>query len=333
MMVSYEEIEDMVRESVSVPDSEKDFLEEVLKRMDEAGEEEGSSPEAEKTEKPDPKKDPPKKPEPEEKPVEKPLEKDEPEEPAPEKSPFGGDGPEGPSPEEKPPEEKPEPPKPSYSSLGDMLSKTETEVSVQKTGTEPSPIFGPNDTKPHDKWKVTLRNGNGSTNFVFWSSIADTENGTTPTRDEMIASIAQDCGEYGNSMSLDEFRERFGYEDSDMEIAQKSYDGFRQLVEDVRKMFPDGGFEEFVRLGTKDPVAESVVHEENADDLEIQWEEYSTEAVDNYVQRYEKEHGHAPSAEEENAFYEGLSYFSFGEKAWKNVRKKKSSDGDEDLPF
>ena len=64
----------------------------------------------------------------------------------------------------------------------------------------------------------------------------------------MVSSIAQDCAEYGNSMSLEEFREHFGYEDADADVSQNSYDGFRQTVDDLKRMFPDGEYEKFVEL-------------------------------------------------------------------------------------
>ena len=244
MIIPYDEIEAAVRESVSEPDSEKDFIKEVLGRLDEDEQEDGNKPDE----------TPPEETPPEDKPEDDPSEEspfgeDDPEETPPEKDP-GEETPSEKNPE-KPSDEKLDPPKPEFSSLEDMMSKTGTEITVQKQGTEPSPIFGPNDTKPHDKWKVTLRNENGSIDFIFWSSLAETRDGIAPDRNEMIASIAQDCAEYGNSMSLDEFRTRFGYEDSDVEIAQKSYDGFRKLVEDAMRMFPEGEYDELVRLGNQ----------------------------------------------------------------------------------
>ena len=170
-------------------------------------------------------------------------------------SPFGGD-----SGEETPPEEsKPEGTLSGksdsgdeihYISLDDMMDQTGTEIVIRKDKTEPSPIFGPGDTKPHDRYIVTLRNKNGSTSFSFWSSLADTESGNQPDRNEMLASIAQDCAEYGDSMSFDEFRTRFGYDDVDVEVAQKSYEGFRKLVDDIRKMFGED-YDEFVALASE----------------------------------------------------------------------------------
>ena len=167
-------------------------------------------------------------------------------------SPFGGGSEEGDSGEETPPEETVPEKDPSgktssgeeihYISLDDMMDQTGTEIVIRKDKTEPSPIFGPGDTKPHDKYVVTLRNKNGSASFSFWSSLADTESGNQPDKAEMLASIAQDCAEYGDSMSLEEFRTRFGYDDVDVEVAQKSYEGFRKLVDDVRTMFGGAGF-------------------------------------------------------------------------------------------
>lgn len=176
-------------------------------------------------------------------------------------SPFGGGSEEGDSGEETPPEETVPEKDPSgktssgeeihYISLDDMMDQTGTEIVIRKDKTEPSPIFGPGDTKPHDKYVVTLRNKNGSASFSFWSSLADTESGNQPDKAEMLASIAQDCAEYGDSMSLEEFRTRFGYDDVDVEVAQKSYEGFRKLVDDVRKMFGED-YDEFVALASEE---------------------------------------------------------------------------------
>ena len=139
-----------------------------------------------------------------------------------------------------------------YSSLEELLEKTGTMIEIKKVGTEPSPIFGPNDTKPHDKYKITFRNKNGFASFTFWESLYSTENGIEPKKEEIIASIGMDCADYGNSMSLEEFRENFGYENADADISQKSYDGFRKTVEDVRRMFPGDDYDEFVRLSVEE---------------------------------------------------------------------------------
>lgn len=255
-------------------------------------------------------------------------------------SPFGGGSGEGTPPEETVPEKDPSGKTSSgeeihYISLDDMMDQTGTEIVIRKDKTEPSPIFGSGDTKPHDRYVVTLRNKNGSASFSFWSSLADTENGNQPDKAEMLASIAQDCAEYGDSMSLEEFRTRFGYDDVDVEVAQKSYEGFRKLVNDVRKMFGED-YDEFVELASEGEDKKMVSESE---DDERQWEEYSTEAVENYTIQYREEHGKDPSGEEENAFYLGLRYAAFGDlnfevKSWFNTREEKSKkDFDPELPF
>lgn len=140
---------------------------------------------------------------------------------------------------------------PKFDSLDDLIGNTGTSVSVEYDGTEPSPIFGPVDTKPRDKWKVYMKNENGSAEFTYWSKQQDEENRIPPSKDEMVGSIARACSEYGNSMSPDQFKSRFGYEDCDSEITQRSYDGFRKLIDDLQVMFPDGEYEEFTRLGSE----------------------------------------------------------------------------------
>lgn len=218
-----------------------------------------------------------------------------------------------------------------YISLEDMMKQTETTVTITKESSEPTPVFGSSDTKPHDKYRITIKNGNGSVNFIYWAPEKDT--GIPPKKEEVLKSIAKDCADYGNSMTLDEFRSKFGYDDVDVEIAQKSYDGFRKFIDDLQKMFPDD-YWEFVSLASEDGEKKTV--SESADDDERQWEEYSTQAVENYRDLYKKDHGKDPTAEEENAFYDGLSYCAFGDlnheaRSWSSTKIKKEEDPE--LPF
>lgn len=240
--ISEEDLERDVAKMMDDPETD-DFVRSVLERMDDSGE---GDPEPDSG-----KGDPPKEDPPEEEPPSDPPEEDHPSDPPEEDSSEDGSG-DDPSGDDSPEDgsgAKDDKPEIHYISLDDMMKQTNTTVDISKESSEPTPIFGSSDTKPHDKYRITIKNGNGSVSFVYWAPEKDT--GISPKKDEILKSIAKDCADYGSSMTLDEFRSKFGYEDVDVEISQKSYDGFRKFIDDLQKMFPDD-YWEFVNLAKGD---------------------------------------------------------------------------------
>lgn len=63
----------------------------------------------------------------------------------------------------------------SAENFDDFLIKTDSTVTVKSEGKMPSPIFGNNDTNPHNKYRITIENPNGKISYVFWDSINNTE--------------------------------------------------------------------------------------------------------------------------------------------------------------
>lgn len=136
-------------------------------------------------------------------------------------------------------------------SFDDFLEKTETKVEVKKEGKMPSPIFGNRDSRNHNKYRVTLRNGNGSASFTFWDSINNTEKGIPLDRDEAIACFANDVASYEDNPSYEGFKQAFGYDETEENIAQKAFNGCRKHMEQAKKLFTDAQLEELKRLAAE----------------------------------------------------------------------------------
>lgn len=94
----------------------------------------------------------------------------------------------------------------SAESFDDFLTQTKSKVKLTKISSEPSPIFGSNDTKNHNKYKVTITNENGSVWFYFWDSLYNTENNKEPSQDDVLACFGMDVGSVLDGVSKDEFK-------------------------------------------------------------------------------------------------------------------------------
>lgn len=133
-------------------------------------------------------------------------------------------------------------------SLDDFVSKTKTAVKITKMGSEPSPIFGPNDTNNHNKYKITITNDNGSCWYIFWDSIYNTKNNIPCSTEDAIIAFARDAQAAESVQSLEDFIAEFGYDNADRTKAQKSYDGCRRMRERLDKMFTKEEQRELFRL-------------------------------------------------------------------------------------
>lgn len=136
-------------------------------------------------------------------------------------------------------------------SLKDFLQKTETKLSVKKEGSEPSPIFGPDDMRNHNKYRIKLENKNGSISFIFWDSIKNTENNVALDEDDALGAFGIDCSAYESSMSFEDFKSQFGYDKTDDNRAQKAYNGCRKQMEKAKKMFSEDEISELIRLSNE----------------------------------------------------------------------------------
>lgn len=136
-------------------------------------------------------------------------------------------------------------------SLKDFLQKTETKLSVKKEGSEPSPIFGSGDMRNHNKYRIRLENKNGSVSFIFWDSIKNTENNVALDEDDALGAFGIDCSAYESSMSFEDFKSQFGYDETDDNRAQKAYNGCRKQMEKAKKMFSEDEISELIRLSNE----------------------------------------------------------------------------------
>ena len=136
-------------------------------------------------------------------------------------------------------------------SLEDLIEKTETKLTVSKVSCEPSPIFGPKDTKDHNKYKITLTNKNGSCWFYFWDSIKNTQERRELDKADALACFAKDAAAFDSVTSLEDFIAEFGYDKAERSLAQKSYDGCRKMKDRFQKLFDEAQREEFMRLANE----------------------------------------------------------------------------------
>jgi len=139
----------------------------------------------------------------------------------------------------------------SAESFEDFLNKTETKVKISKVSCEPSPIFGPNDTNNHNKYKVTISNDKGSVWFYFWDSIKNTTENKTPKMENVMSSFGLDVASVKDGVSLEEFEKMFGYDKTDNDLSQKAYDGCRKMAERAKKLFEENQIDELIRLSNE----------------------------------------------------------------------------------
>lgn len=139
----------------------------------------------------------------------------------------------------------------SAENLDDFLKKTETKVTVKKEGCMPSPIFGNRDVKNHNKFRVYVGNPKGKVSFVFWDSIANTEKDSPLDEKDAIADLGRCILDYEGNPSFEEFKEAFGYDETEVDLAQKAYNGCRKMVEKAKKIFDGPQIEELKRLASE----------------------------------------------------------------------------------
>jgi len=139
----------------------------------------------------------------------------------------------------------------SAESLEDFLKKTESKVSVKKEGCMPSPIFGNRDSKNHNKYRIFIENPKGKISFIFWDSLKNTEEGKSVDTNEALACFANDVEAYENAPSFEEFKAEFGYDETEVDLAQKAFNGCRKQMEKAKKMFTDKQLDELKRLASE----------------------------------------------------------------------------------
>ena len=109
--------------------------------------------------------------------------------------------------------------------FNDFLTQTKSKIKITKISSEPSTIFGSNDTKNHNKYKVTITNEEGSVWFYFWDSLYNTENKKKPSQDDVLACFGMDVGSVMDGISKEEFIEISGYDKTEDSTSQKAYEG------------------------------------------------------------------------------------------------------------
>lgn len=135
--------------------------------------------------------------------------------------------------------------------LSDFLKKTETKLTVKKEGCMPSPIFGTRDSgKNHNKYRIYVSNPKGKISFIFWDSIINTEKNVPLEEMEALKSFAMDLEAIEEAPSFEEFKNLFGYGETDEQLAQKSFNGCRKQLDKAKKMFTEPQLKELKRLAT-----------------------------------------------------------------------------------
>ena len=130
----------------------------------------------------------------------------------------------------------------------DFLSQTNSKIKITKISSEPSTIFGNNDTKNHNKYKITITNEEGFIWFYFWDSLYNTENNKKPSQDDVLACFGMDVGSVMDGISKEEFIEISGYDKTEDSTAQKAYEGCQKMLERAKKLFKDNQIKELLRL-------------------------------------------------------------------------------------
>ena len=132
--------------------------------------------------------------------------------------------------------------------FNDFLTQTKSKIKITKISSEPSTIFGSNDTKNHNKYKVTITNEEGSVWFYFWDSLYNTENKKKPSQDDVLACFGIDVGSVMDGISKEEFIEISGYDKTEDSTSQKAYEGCQKMLERAKKFFKDNQIKELLRL-------------------------------------------------------------------------------------
>jgi len=140
----------------------------------------------------------------------------------------------------------------SAESIEDFLQKTDSKVTVKKEGCMPSPIFGNQDQNNHNKYRIFIENPNGKVSFVFWDSIANTKKGVPLDTNEALISFAKDIDAYQMDPSFENFKDAFGYSNTDVDLAQRAYNGCRKQMEKAQKIFTEEQIKELVRLASEE---------------------------------------------------------------------------------
>jgi hypothetical protein len=132
------------------------------------------------------------------------------------------------------------------SSIDDFLKKTNTTVTMKKMGCEISPIFNTRDY--HNKYRVFVSNPKGKTNFVFWDSVKNTQDGTPTDKEVAFAMGIMDAGIFFNypDMSPGDFKAEFGYTDD--KRANTAYKACKKAYDRFMKMYTNEEFEVILDL-------------------------------------------------------------------------------------
>ena len=139
----------------------------------------------------------------------------------------------------------------SAESFEDFLSKTDSKVSVKKEGCMPSPIFGNRDVNNHNKYRVFIENPNGKISFIFWDSIKNTEDGKKLEVNDALAAFGNDVSAFESEPSYEGFKNSFGYDETEDNLAQKAYNGCRKQMEKAKKLFNEAQLKELCRLASE----------------------------------------------------------------------------------
>jgi len=87
--------------------------------------------------------------------------------------------------------------------------------------------------------------------FVFWDSIVNTKEGKELDTEEALAAFGKDISAYEEAPSFEEFKSAFGYDETEVSIAQKAFNGCRAQMEKAKKIFTKKQIEELCRLASE----------------------------------------------------------------------------------
>ena len=115
----------------------------------------------------------------------------------------------------------------------DFLTLTNTHIYITKAEPQNKPLWIKNNEKHGIDYSVKLRNAKHEYNFHFWDSIANKEQGKTPSEYDILACLIPT---YENT--FEDFCLAVGY-DTDSTTALKTFEACKKQTTELKKLFTE----------------------------------------------------------------------------------------------
>jgi hypothetical protein len=106
----------------------------------------------------------------------------------------------------------------------------------------PSQIYGNRDMTNHYKHRVTIKNEKGQLSFIVWTSTP------TLTNEAALKEFKKTVDSFKNSMSVNDFKIYYKYNEVEAEVVQKSLNGWQKLRDEAQKMYTEQQLKAFQSL-------------------------------------------------------------------------------------